>query len=378
MGDLARRRARPWLIVSSLVLLAVSLSVGTAVAWILFLVQAGTVPGLSIRSLMVIMGFDLLISGMLAVAAVLIGKAIVSYEIFTGKTLPRGGLARHWRRGLILAAGYGALIGSSLSLPLLADLDQIYRLLMATVLMTLFYALLSWRSYSDRERSMTYLRPFVASQRLYERMLGPAAPPEVNITQPFRALCEDVLDARVAYLVALGPLAPLVGPAVTVGAPLDVSEQTLNTLAARLLSPQTMCVSLDPAEYGGAVWAVPLWSERGLIGVLLLGEKGDEGLYTQEEIEIARATGERLIDTQASAEMARRLTALQRQRLAESQVLDRRTRRALHDDVLPRLHTAMLMLSAEEPRTTQRVPDQEPTNDGEPTNDERRTTNDEL
>ena len=37
---------------------------------------------------------------------------------------------------------------------------------------------------------------------------------------------------------------------------------------------------------------------------------------------------------------------LQRQRLAESQVLDRQTRRVLHDDVLPRLHTVMLLLTA--------------------------------
>jgi len=96
---------------------------------------------------------------------------------------------------------------------------------------------------------------------------------------------------------------------------------------------------------------VPLWSERGLIGVLLLGEKRDGGLYTQEEIEIARASGERLIDTQASVEMARRLMALQRQRLTESQVLDRQARRALHDDVLPRLHAAMLTLSSDQPPT---------------------------
>ena len=88
-----------------------------------------------------------------------------------------------------------------------------------------------------------------------------------------------------------------------------------------------MCVAVDPARYGGAGWAVPLWSERGLIGVLLLGEKRDGGLYTQEEIEMARASGERLIDTQASAALAQRLMALQRQRLAESQVLDRQARR---------------------------------------------------
>ena len=77
----------------------------------------------------------------------------------------------------------------------------------------------------------------------------------------------------------------------------------------------------------------------------MLGEKRDGSLYTQEEIEIARASGERLIDTQASAEMARRLMALQRRQLAEGQVLDRQARRVLHDDVLPHLHTAMLSMS---------------------------------
>jgi anti-sigma regulatory factor (Ser/Thr protein kinase) len=109
-----------------------------------------------------------------------------------------------------------------------------------------------------------------------------------------------------------------------------------------------MYVPMNPERWGGASWAVPLWSERGLIGVLLLGEKLDGGLYAQEEIEIARATGERLIDTQASAQLAQRLMHLQRQRLAESQVLDRRARRVLHDDVLPLLHTALLELMTEE------------------------------
>jgi signal transduction histidine kinase len=346
MGDEARRRARPWLIAASLVLLLVCLTLGTAVAVFLGRVQ-GRIFGVHsiVRTIVVLMSFDLLISALLAVAIVLIGRAIVSYEIFTGKALPRGGLSRYWRRSLVLAAGYGALMGLSLSLPGVSDIDPAYRLLLATLLMTLFYALLGWRSYADRERSMSDLRPFVASQRLYERMLRPAAPPEVDIALPFRALCEDVLGARVAYLAALGPLAPLVGPATLAGSAGAISEQTINALAGRFSSPATICVPLSGDQYGGAVWAVPLWSERGLIGVLLLGDKRDSGLYTQEEIEIARATGERLIDTRASAEMARRLMALQRQRLVESQVVDRRTRRVLHDDVLPRLHTMILQIA---------------------------------
>jgi signal transduction histidine kinase len=57
------------------------------------------------------------------------------------------------------------------------------------------------------------------------------------------------------------------------------------------------------------------------------------------------AWGGARIDQQTSADMAARLVRLQRQRLAESQVLDRRARRVLHDEVGPRLHTAMLSLS---------------------------------
>ena len=45
---------------------------------------------------------------------------------------------------------------------------------------------------------------------------------------------------------------------------------------------------VSPDRYGGAAWAVPLWSQRRLSGILLLGEKSDAGLYTQEEIEIAQ------------------------------------------------------------------------------------------
>jgi signal transduction histidine kinase len=90
-----------------------------------------------------------------------------------------------------------------------------------------------------------------------------------------------------------------------------------------------------------------LWSERGINGLLFLGEKSDGGFYSLEEIEIARASGERLVDIQAFAGMAQRLTLLQRQRLAESRILDQQTRRILHDDVLPQLHAALLELSGD-------------------------------
>lgn len=86
--------------------------------------------------------------------------------------------------------------------------------------------------------------------------------------------------------------------------------------------------------------------ENAPLGALLLGPKRDGGLYSAEEIEIARATGQHLLDSQAGATLASRLVELQRQKLAQVQTLDRRARRALHDDILPLLHGALLDLSA--------------------------------
>jgi signal transduction histidine kinase len=355
MGDLARRRARPWLMAASVVLLLASLLVAWVMVWIVLSARQRAQAGITVGMAATVGWFDLVIAGLIGAAVTMLGQAIVSYEVFTGKTLPRRGFLRHWRNAVILAAGYGVVMGWSMVI----QLRSVYSLLLTTILMVVFYALFSWRSYAERERYIDSLRPFVTSERLYEHLLTPQGlTPQglrsqersgvdwVGAQQPFRALCQDVLETRRAYLIALGPLAPLVGPPLVYPDSGSVPPFPLADVVAQFESPRTVCVGLDLSDYGGATWAVPLWSERGLIGVLLLGEKRDGGLYTQEEIEIARASGERLIDTQASAELARRLMDLQRQRLAQSQVIDQRARRVLHDDVLPGLHAAMLTLSS--------------------------------
>jgi signal transduction histidine kinase len=163
---------------------------------------------------------------------------------------------------------------------------------------------------------------------------------------PFRALCDGLLGARVAYLCPVGTLASLVGgPLAMPESASPPSNEALAALVSQIGGSRLLCLPIEPESYGGAAWAVPLWGERSLIGLLLLGDRRDDSLYAQEEIEIARAAGERLIDARAAGELARRLLLLQRQRLAEDQLLDGRVRRALHDDVLPLLHTALLSLN---------------------------------
>ena len=351
MGDLARRRARPYLIASSLVQLAVSLLVAGVLAWTvtqLFRVGVGDVVDTLMLTIDLI---DLIATSLIALAIVLLGKAIVSYEIFTGKTLPRRGFLRQWRSFVLLAAAYSVLVSLAWALPLRA----VYPLLLTTILLAVSYALFSWRSSVEREDFIDHLRPFVASQNLYEHLLQrgeerPELAGEERAGAQFRALCEGFLNAQVAHLVPLGPLATLAPtplshfaePELASAAP---ASGAVRGLSARFSSPRLACLSVAPEEFGGASWAVPLWGESGVIGVLLLGERRGGGLYAQEEIEIARAGGERLLDTQAGAAMAGRLMNLQRRRLAESQIIDRRARRVLHDDILPQLHAAMLQLS---------------------------------
>ncbi|MFC1878953.1 sensor histidine kinase [Chloroflexota bacterium] len=349
MGDLARRRARPWLVGATFALLLASFLVGAFLMWVVVMPKDATyytgytrsTYGQSLARL--VAWFDLVIASLIAVSIVLTGQAIVSYEVFTGKSLPRRGLMRYWRRAVILAFGYGAGVGLSLMLPI----SPIYSLLLSTCLMIAFYALLGWRSFAEREHLITNLGPFLSSQSLYEQLLNPGPiAGEVDLMAPFGALCRDLLEARLAYLIPLGAQAPLFGSALTY--PKDSSPDLLK-LAETLghyKDSRDLFIPLSPGEIHGAAWAVPLRNSAGALGVLLLGEKANGGLYTQEEIEFARSVCERLVDLQVSAELARRLMALQRQRLVESQVIDRQTRRILHDDVLPRLHAATLSLDA--------------------------------
>ncbi len=343
-ASLARRRAQRWLVADSAVILVIVALVGFVMAWVVVTQNRNMITPQLARELGILIAwFDLIIASLIAVALILLGRAVVSFEVFTGKTLPRGGFLRYWTNAIVLAAGYGLFVGWSLAL----RQDAIYAVLLTTILLSVFYALASWRAYRRREHFIQQLRPFISSQSIVDQLLtnGDTTSPLVDIASPFQMLCQDVLEAHCGYLIAVGPLAPLMGEPIRYPPEFEPRQlPSITTFAGQLDAPETLCIPLDPTLYPDFAWLIPLWSERGLTGVMLLGEKERDGLYTQEEIEVARASGERFVDTQASTEMARRLMTLQRRRLAESQVLDQRTRRTVHDDVLPQLHTAILLL----------------------------------
>ncbi len=343
MGQQARQRARPWLILATASLLLVSLLVGAFLLWGFYLTNRPISQG---QFAFIISIFDLVIDLLIAMTIIAIGQAIISYEVFTGKVLPRQGLKRYWRWAIILSLAIAGVVAWAL----VDKLEPIYVLLSSIVLVTSTYAILGWRSFNEQERYLQLLHPLLTNQRLYDQLLlRDPSDLETNLNQSFQALCHDLLGVRRAFLIPLGIFGPLVGEALTYPPGNEPGSQ--ETIQRELQHSTGMTFAYLPAFlpvsdcFGRNAMAITLWSERGLTGVLVVGEKQDASLFTQEEIEIARTIGERLIDSQASAKLAARLMQLERQHLAENAVIDQQARRTLHDDILPRLQSQMIKIS---------------------------------
>lgn len=342
MGDIARLRARPWLMASSIMLLIVSVMVTSFMLWVVFKSGEYEKYGTYILLYSVVGICDFVIESCIAISVLLLGQAITSYEIFTGKSLPRRGLFRNWLNVIFISAAYSIIVGAGLN----SRISPFYYLILTAFLMTFFYALFNWRFYIERERYMSNLRPFIANQNIYGNLLHHSNIEVTDINTSFNGLCKNILETKFAFLIPLGAFAPLIGGNIQYPeSDLEVEFEHLNEIINKIDSHEIISIDLDPKYYHNSIMAVPLWSERGITGVLILSKKIDGGLYTQEEIEIARSVCERLIDTKAGSEMAAWLMEFQRKHITETQLLDRQAKRILHDDVLPLLHTSLISLS---------------------------------
>jgi signal transduction histidine kinase len=338
--DAARRRARPQLVATTLLLLAV-----TALAsYALVHTAGGPRTTLDLEAVRLLQWLDLAIVALIAMALLTLGRAIVSYEIFTGKTLPRRGLQRHLRNAVILALTGGVLVGAAHYLPF----DRVTVLLLGGIGTMCFYALVNLRSYRERQRFLEQLRPHGESQT---QAAGDGFGASVStVRAQFDLLCANVLESSRAVLVTYSPTSPLDVDTLTyprgIGAPAHIPTRERIASAGETLSQ-----SLDPDAHDGYLWCIPLWGQTGIDGALLLAEKVNGGLYTQEEIEVARSTGEQIAALAANVELARRLIELQRRRIADRVLIDSQTRRILHDEVLPSIHAMVLSSAGDESAT---------------------------
>lgn len=319
MGDLARQRSYQWLVRVSVVLLVVSLLVTGFLAWLmLYAIEEGYAKGSHLFVPLVGL-FDLVITLLIALLIILLGQAVIAYEIFTGKVLPRRGFQRHWRNAIIVSSSLAGFISFSL----LFQLSPIYSLLMVASTLMVFFALLSWRSFVHQDSLIQALRPFINQQG--------------SAQQLFEVICSEMLHTQSACLLPMMPL--LANQPIFFHTPKPFPVLSPDVLR----SPQTPILALPREE--AYQWALPLWSTRGLMGILFMGNKEGGGLYTQEEMEATSAGAERIIDLLIRETLGERVLKVERHRQVEQRVLDRQARRVLHDEILPDLHFAILSMA---------------------------------
>lgn len=297
---------------------------------------------------------DLVATGAVALVILLIGYSIVRHGVLIERPLARRGFFEQWR-GIVIVSTLLALLIS-----LLVELTRssLGSLLLIASLATGVYALFTWSSYTAHDRYVALLGSFVRSTSSRHWLNTDLPRTELDLEHLFFHLCHDVLAVQCAYLAVLagavrrsfsyrwpadlapepewskppGSSAPLLGRA-----PGAESKTSLHGTPARRIQ---MYVDEQPM----IVWILPIYNERGLVATLYLGPREDGGAFTDEDMNLAHACGQRILDTLGDHEAMQAVAGLLRRRIVDVKLLGAQQRRVLHDEILPQMHLALLQL----------------------------------
>jgi signal transduction histidine kinase len=320
------RRARPWLLGTAMMF---TLAVLTF-AYIAYAILPQAIPiyNLTPRVLRELYIADGLVAGFIALAIILLGRAVVSNSVLTGRPQSNRGFFMRWRNVVgvaILGSGFIALLYT-------APIPPIYSLMLTAILAVIAYALFNWRQYVEHAEFMQRLDPFVKSLHLHDHLLSSGADSWTESHDLFTALCRDALGAERACLIFAGAM-PAAGPQR-----LDYQwRPEYDTVLMRPIGDRGEWARLD-SDY----WVWPLADSRGAIGRLILGPRIGSSEYTVQELQVAAACAERILDALAGEQLARVAVNLLQQRIAQVQVMSTQHKRILHDEVLPQIHLALL------------------------------------
>ncbi len=296
---------------------------------------------------------DVYVTGCVALIVLLIGYSIVRHGILIERPLARRGFFEQWR-GVVLMATTIALF---IALLRLATNSSLGSLLLITCIATGAYALFTWSSYTAHDRYVALLGPFLHNTGMRHWLNTDLKKTEKNMEELFFHLCKEVLEVRCARLVILsGPVRrSFVYRWSIVDIP-AVSELPGETGSNELildwsnrhqrLRSDFHAYRIQIAIQGLPVicWVLPIYNELGLVARLYLGPREDRGAFTNEDMDLAQACGQRILDTLRDHEAMLAVASLLRRRIVDVKLLDAQQRRVLHDETLPMLHLALLRL----------------------------------
>src|ERR1700730_14302909 len=109
-------------------------------------------------------------------------------------------------------------------------------------------------------------------------------------------------------------------------------------------SETPLSIQLFVNEVPMICWVLPIYDERGLVATLYLGPRADGGALTDEDMNLAHACGQRILEVLGDHEAMQAVAGLLRRRIVDVKLLGAQQRRILHDDMLPQMHLALLRL----------------------------------
>ena len=360
--------ARPGLLLAALLMAVLTTTLGILVIqsvanWVQFghhlPIPATVEPSIPVGSSLVdwfplnLTVLDLSANGAVALVILLIGYSIVRHGILIERSLARRGFFEQWR-GIVIVATATAifivfLVNFTNSSP--------GALLLITSLATVAYALFTWSSYTAHDRYIALLGPFVRSTSLRHWLNTNQQKTEQDLENLFFHLCHDVLAVRFAYLTIIAgsvrrnfsyrwpveTMLELVLPKKR-NEPVDglSSRSRIKEDGIAPEAPKRVHITLHGQPM--ICWVLPIYDELGLVATLYLGPREDGGAFTDEDMNLAHACGQRILDTLGDHEAMQAVAGLLRRRIVDVKLLGAQQRRVLHDEILPQMHLALLRL----------------------------------
>lgn len=359
--------ARPKLLVAALLMVMLTTSLGVLGVWSMvnwLQTQSGSIPPvdtppppLTTLPLNLVL-LDIFATGSVALIILLVGYSIVRHGILIERPLARRGFFEQWRGVVIVATAVALFI----ALLVLLSHSNLGGILLITSLATGAYGLFTWSSYTAHDRYIALLGPFLRSTNLRHWLHTDLEKTEQSMEDLFFHLCQDVLEVQCARLMVLaGPIRrsftyrwPVTDSinsesGMLVHLPLKAEktgESTTNHLFARA-TPTRIRLTLQ--EQPIICWVLPIYDELGPVATLYLGPRQDGSMFTDEDMDLAHACGQRILDTLRDHEAMQAVAALLRRRIIDVKLLGAQHRRVLHDEILPQMHLALLRLETLRP-----------------------------
>jgi len=364
--------ARPGLLLAALLMVCLTAILGTLGIWSMvnWLKLRTGAPGTISAEPFTAIPFDLLLLDIFTIGSVafiilLIGYSIVRHGILIERPLARRGFFEQWR-GIVIVATTGAIF---IALLVFFTRSNLGGLLLITALATGIYALFTWSSYTAHDRYIAMLGPFLRSTNLRHWLNTDLQKTEQSMEDLFFHLCKDVLEVRCARLVVMtGSVRRSFNYRISALSGLDELEIPEKNIVNGTNLPVKQLIEVHPYSnqagmaginayrmhitIGGMptiFWVLPIYDEFGPVARLYLGPRQDGGIFTDEDMDLAHACGQRILDTLRDHEAMLAVAGLLRRRIVDVKLLGAQQRRVLHDEILPQMHLALLRLETLRP-----------------------------